>query len=115
MKGAISMVSENRQNRQCLGVPTDWNVPKFSLGQRIRAKHAFLNTIRIQTGLITGIECFSPDSYWVTQHNLKPGWRYSIQVDRDDPWYTTSPVLFIHESAISALTKTPTGWQGFRL
>jgi len=107
MKGAIFMVSENRQNRQCLGVPTDWNVPKFSLGQRIRAKHAFLNTIRIQTGLITGIEYFSPDSYWVTQHNLKPGWRYSIQVDRDDPWYTTSPVLSIHESAISALTKAP--------
>ena len=64
------MVSENRQNRQCLGVPTDWNVPKFSLVQRIRAKHAFLNTIRIQTGLITGNEYFSPDSYWVTQHHL---------------------------------------------
>jgi hypothetical protein len=73
------MVSKITPYDHSVSLPADWNLPKFNLGQRIIAKHAFLNTRRTQTGLIIGIEYFSADSYWVIQHDLKPGWHYSAR------------------------------------
>jgi len=85
-------VSENRQNRQCVSIPADWSLPKFSLATRI------------QTGEIVGLEYLKPDSDQVRWLRLKPGWSYIIKVDPLDPRYRESQTLYVDESNISDLT-----------
>ena len=97
-------MSENRQNRQCVSIPADWSLPKFSLATRIQTTTVICNTTRIQTGEIVGIEYLKPDSDQVRWLRLKPGWSYIIKVDPDDPRYRESQTLYVEESNISDLT-----------
>ena len=94
-------MSENRSNHHWVRIPDDWGYPKFLLAQQVQAKTVLSDATRIQTGKISGIEYIKPDSFWVTQNELKPGWYYHIEVDVEDPWYFSSPVLCVQESDIS--------------
>ena len=96
-------MSENRQNRQCVSIPADWSLPKFSLATRIQTTTVICNTTRIQTGEIVGMEYIKPDSDQVRWLRLKPGWSYIIKVDPLDPRYRESQTLYIDESNISEL------------
>ncbi len=104
------MVSKNHQNHYGISIPADWANPKFHNGQHIQATTLLPDTTRIQTGEISDIEYIKPDSVWVIQHRLKPGWYYSIEVDTNDPWYALAPHVCVEESNISlinALTAAP--------
>ncbi len=104
------MVSKNHQNDHNISIPADWSFPKFHLATRVQTTTVLPDTTRTQTGRISAIQHIKPDSFWVTQHGLKPGWHYYIEVDTDDPCYFTSPVLCVEESEISELNelkKTP--------
>jgi hypothetical protein len=104
------MVSKNHQNHYGISIPADWANPKFNLGQHIQALTILPDTTRIQTGEISGIEDIRPDSVWVAQHSMKPGWYYSIEVDANDPWYSLAPHVCVEESDISLikeLTQAP--------
>jgi hypothetical protein len=98
-------VSKNRSNHHWTRLPADWGYPKFPLAQLVQAKTVLPDATRIQTGRISAIQYIKPDSFWVTQHGLKPGWHYYIEVDAEDPWYFSSPVLCIEESEISELNE----------
>jgi hypothetical protein len=98
-------VSENRQNRQCVSIPADWSLPKFSLATQVQTTTVICNTTRIQTGEIVGLEYLKPDSYQVRWQGIKPGWSYIIKVGPLDPRYRESQTLYVDESNISDLTK----------
>ncbi len=98
------IVSENRQNRQCVSIPADWSLPKFHLATQVQTTTVICNTTRIQTGEIVGIEYLKPDSNQVRWLRLKPGWSYIIKVDPDDPRYREEQTLYVEESNISELT-----------
>jgi hypothetical protein len=99
------MVSKNHPNNYSISIPADWSLPKFHLGQHIQATTVLPNATRIQTGEISGIEYIRPDSVWVAQHGLKPGWYYSIAVDANDPWYSLAPHVCVEESDICAINE----------
>ncbi|MGQ4649738.1 hypothetical protein [Lyngbya aestuarii] len=97
------MVSKNSQNRHCLSIPVDWDLPKFSLGEQVQVTTQLPDITLIQTGLLVGVEYFRADNLWVIE-GITAGWHYYIQVDANDPWHTKEPVLCVEESAINKLT-----------
>jgi hypothetical protein len=98
------MVSENHPNHHNLCIPDSWDSPQFPLAARVRARIALPSATRTQTGEISGLEYLQADSFLVSDRGLQPGWHYFVQVDADDPWYSTSPVLCVAESDLSQVT-----------
>jgi hypothetical protein len=101
------MVSKIHPNTHYVSIPADWDLPKFHLGQRVRAKTVLPDTTRIQTGEISGLEYIKSDRPWVARNDIQPGWYYSIELDRDDPLYGIDPVLCLNESDIRELAAVP--------
>ncbi|HEY9739739.1 MAG TPA: hypothetical protein V6C90_04550 [Coleofasciculaceae cyanobacterium] len=44
----------------------------------------------------------------MTQHRLKPGWYYSVEIDADDAWYALAPIVCVEESDIWLINSVTT-------
>jgi len=98
------MMSKNCPNHHSVSVPNNWNLPNFSLGQRVRFNNKLPQTSLIQTGIIVGMEYFDPENFPVVEDNQQTGWYYYIQVDAEDCWRTVEPVVCAEESDIEVST-----------